>query len=77
MYKSEMSVYRAIISSINTSTKTLYVKIPHVLGPSESIAVHTPTASQYGWTWDPTIGDQVLVAVEGTEFDKVYLLSVI
>lgn len=77
MYKPEMSVYRAVITSINTYDKTVYVKIPHVLGPSESIAVHTPTALQYGWTWDPAVGDQVIVAVEGSEFDKVYLLSVI
>lgn len=77
MYKPEMSIYRAIVSNINTTTKTLYVKIPHVLGASESIAVHTPSYSQYGWTWDPAVGDQVLVAVEGSEFDKVYLLSVI
>lgn len=77
MYKADMSIYRAVISEINPTTKAIYVKIPHLLGPSTSIAVSIPTPSTYGWTWDPAVGDQVIVAVEGIEFDKVYLLSVI
>lgn len=77
MYKEGMSIYRAVISEINTATKTIYVKIPNVLGPNTSIATVKPTPASYGWTWDPAVGDQVLVAVEGLEFDKVYVLSVI
>jgi len=77
MYKSDMSLYRAIISNINISKSTIYVKIPHILGDKVSVEVHAPTASQYGWTWDPAVGDQVIVAVEGNELDKVYLISVI
>lgn len=77
MYKSDMSLYRAIISNINISKNTIYVKIPHILGDQVSVALQPPTASQYGWTWDPAVGDQVIVAVEGNELDKVYLISVI
>lgn len=77
MYKSDMSLYRAIISNINVSKNAIYVKIPHILGDQVSVEVYTPTASQYGWTWDPAVGDQVIVAVEGNELDKVYLISVI
>jgi phage baseplate assembly protein gpV len=77
MHKSEMSIYRAVISEVDSTKKTIYVRIPNVLGASTSIALAPPTASTYGWTWDPAVGDQVIVAVEGTEFDKVYLLSVI
>lgn len=77
MYKPEMSIYRAIVSEINPSSKTVYVKIPNVLGATVSIATVRPTEAIYGWTWDPEIGDQVLVAVEGLEFDKVYIIAVI
>lgn len=77
MYKSDMSIYRAIVSEINQTTQDVYVRIPHVLGPATSIALSRPTASNYGWTWEPAIGDQVIVAVEGLEFDKVYLLNII
>lgn len=77
MHDSSMSIYRAIVSEINPTTNNVYVKIPHVLGMSTSIAMHTPTLSNYGWTWDPAVGDQVIVAVEGTEFDKVYLMMIL
>lgn len=77
MFKPDMSVYRAVISEIDSTKSIIYVRIPHVLGPTTSIALAKPTASNYGWTWDPAVGDQVIVAVEGAEFDKVYLLSVI
>lgn len=77
MHKSEMSIYKAIVSEYNQSTMSVYVLIPHVLGPTTSVALSRPTVSNYGWTWEPSIGDQVIVAVEGAEFDKVYLLNII
>ena len=77
MSNQSLVMYRAVISEINSAKNTIYVKIPSVLGGNTSIALATPTASNYGWTWDPAIGDQVIVAVEGNEFDKVYLISVI
>lgn len=77
MYKPDMSLYRAIVSNVNISKNSIYVKIPHVLGDQVSVSLQPPTANQYGWTWDPAIGDQVIVAVEGNEFDKVYLISII
>lgn len=73
-----MSVYRALVVSADDLGNNVYVKIPHVLGPSEVIALHTPANTEgVVFTWTPTVGAQVLVAVEGSNFDKVYLLSVI
>lgn len=77
MHNAAMSLYRAIVSEVHPNTKNVYVKIPHLLGASTSIAVANPSFSEYGWTWDPSVGDQVIVAVEGTEFDKVYLMAIL
>lgn len=77
MHNSSMSLYRAIVSEVHPSTKSVYVKIPHVLGATTSIAVSNPSISDHGWTWEPAVGDQVIVAVEGSEFDKVYLIAIL
>lgn len=74
--KPNMDVYRALVVQSDTTTGNVYVKIPHILGPSESIALHKPSNGQY-LTWAPPVDSQIIVAVEGNNFDKVYLLNVI
>lgn len=71
-----MDIYRALVIQSDPTTGNVYVKIPHVLGSSESISLHKPSDGQYT-TWAPAVNSQVLVAVEGNNFDKVYLISVI
>lgn len=74
--RTSMDIYRALVVQSDPTTGNVYVKIPHVLGSSESIALHKPSDGQYT-TWAPSVNSQVLVAVEGNNFDKVYLISVI
>lgn len=76
--RTSMDIYRALVIQSDPTTGNVYVKIPHVLGASESIALHVPSnIGEVNFIWTPSVGAQVLVAVEGTNFDKVYLISVI
>jgi len=68
-----MGLHRALVISANTVTGEVYVKIPSVLGASESIALHVPTFFNESDT--PSVGDQLIVAIEGDNFNKVYLVS--
>jgi hypothetical protein len=54
------------------SNAGVYVKVPSLLGASEVIALHEPSISDY--RWPPPIGDQILVAVEGDNFNRVYAI---
>jgi hypothetical protein len=68
-----MGLYRALITSAISATGEVYVKIPSVLGASESIALHVPTF--FNESDIPSVGDQLIVAIEGDNFNKVYLVS--
>ena len=68
-----MGLYRALVVSANTVTGEVYVKIPSILGALESIALHTPTF--FSSSDLPSVGDQIIVAIEGDNFNKVYLVS--
>ena len=70
-----MQVYRAVVTSSSSTTGSLYVSIPSVLGTSTSIAVSAiGRAAVFGVWTVPDVGDQVVVAVEDDKFSNVFLL---
>ena len=71
MPSSDISIHRALV--VRALDQEVLVKIPAVLGSNESIAIHKPNSD--GEDWLPSEGDQVLVAIEGENFNKVYLVS--
>jgi hypothetical protein len=70
MPSSDMTLHRALV--VRALDQEVLVKIPTVLGANESITVHKPNA--IGDEWPPSEGDQLLVAVEGENFNKVYVV---
>ena len=71
MPSSDISLYRALV--VRALDQEVHVKIPSILGANETITVHRPTT--VGSDWPPTEGDQIIVAIEGENFNKVYLIS--
>ena len=71
MPSSDITLHRALV--VRALDQEVLVKIPTVLGANESITLYKPVG--VGATWPPSEGDQVLVAVEGENFNKVYLVS--
>ena len=70
-----MQVYRAVVTSSSSTTGSLYVSIPSVLGTTTSIAVSTIGRAAVSGVWTvPDVGDQVVVAVEDDKFSNVFLL---
>ena len=70
-----MQVYRAVVTAASSTTGSLYVSIPSILGTSTSIAVSTIGRAAVSGVWTvPDVGDQVLVAVEDDKFSNVFLL---
>lgn len=70
-----MQVYRAVVTAASSTTGSLYVSIPSVLGTSTSIAVSTIGRAAVSGVWTvPDVGDQVVVAVEDDKFSNVFLL---
>jgi hypothetical protein len=71
MRSSDTTLHKAVVH--NVSDAGVYVKIPSLLGSSESIALYEPKVPNSGWP--PSVGDQLLVAVEGDNFNRVYAIS--
>lgn len=71
MPSSDTTLHKAIVH--NVSDAGVYVKIPSLLGSSESIALYKPRLTND--SWPPSVGDQLLVAVEGGNFNRVYVVS--
>ena len=72
---SGMQVYRAVVTASSSTTGSLYVSIPSVLGTTTSIAVSTIGRAAVSGVWTvPDVGDQVVVAVEDDKFSNVFLL---
>jgi hypothetical protein len=71
MPSSDITLHRALV--VRALDQEVYVKIPSVLGANETITVYKPTT--VGGEWPPSEGDQVIVAIEGENFNKVYLVS--
>jgi hypothetical protein len=72
---SGMCVYRALVSYASSSTGEIQVKIPSVLGEASSISISSVGRSKVGDSWIvPTVGDQVIVAVEDNRFSSVYII---
>lgn len=73
---SPMSIYKALVIRSSSSTGDVYVKIPSILGTSESIAVSKMNFNKSSSGWGvPTQGSRVLVVVEDKELTNVYLLN--
>jgi hypothetical protein len=71
-----MQIYKAMVVNSSPSTGFVDVKIPSILGPSESVALSTTTLSNSGGSWAvPAVGTQVLVAVEDQTLSNVYLVG--
>lgn len=68
MRSSDVSIHRAVVH--NASPAGVYVKIPTVLGPMESVSLYFPSSYEAF-----TVGEQLLVAVEGENFNRVYPVS--
>ena len=71
MPSSDITIHRALV--VRALETEVYVKIPTVLGANETITLHKPNSA--GADWPPSEGNQVLVAVEGENFNRVYLIS--
>jgi hypothetical protein len=71
MPSSDITLHRALV--VRVSGDEVYVKIPSVLGANESIALHTPKTPAV--SWPPVDGNQLIVAVEGENFNKVYAIA--
>jgi hypothetical protein len=70
-----MQIYRAVVTAASSTTGSLYVSIPSVLGTTTSIAVSTIGRAAVSGVWAvPDVGDQVLVAVEDDKFSNIFLL---
>jgi len=71
-----MKIYKGIVSSSSSSTGLVYVKIPALLGPSESVAISKATLSNSGGSWAvPAENTQVLVAIDDVMLSNVYLVG--
>lgn len=69
-----MKLYRAVVAASSPSTGAVYVSIPSVLGPTTTIGVSTIGRGPVGGVWAvPSVGDQVVVAVEDDKFSNLYL----
>ena len=71
MPSSDMTLHRAVV--VRALDQEVLVKIPTVLGANESITLYKPVS--VAADWPPAEGDQLLVAVEGENFNRVYLVS--
>lgn len=71
MPSSDITLHRALV--VRSLDQEVYVKIPSILGANETISVYRPT--NVGADWPPSEGAQLLVAIEGEHFNKVYLVS--
>jgi len=71
MPSSDITIHRALV--VRSLDQEVYVKIPSILGANETITVYRPNS--VGADWPPSEGDQLLVAIEGEHFNKVYLIS--
>jgi hypothetical protein len=71
MPNSDITLYRALV--IRSLDQEVHVKIPSILGANETITIHRPTT--VGASWPPDEGDQLIVAIEGENFNKVYLIN--
>jgi len=67
-----MNIYKAQVVNSSYATGIVYVKIPAILGPSESVAISRLNVTD---TFTPTEGSQVLVAVEDSAMTNVYLVT--
>lgn len=69
-----MKLYRAVVAASSPSTGAVYVSIPSVLGPTTTIGVSTIGRGPVDGVWAvPSVGDQVVVAVEDDKFSNLYL----
>ena len=69
----DITVHRALV--VTSSESGVYVKIPSLLGANEAISLHTPSTAAPGWA--PQEGAQLLVGVEGENFNRVYYITTI
>lgn len=71
-----MKLYRAVVAASSPSTGAVYVSIPSVLGPTTTIGVSTIGRGPVNGVWEvPSVGDQVVVAVEDDKFSNIYLIT--
>jgi len=71
MLNSDITMHRALV--VRALAEEVFVKIPAILGANESITIHKPNVVSADWP--PAEGDQLLVAIEGDNFNKVYLIN--
>ena len=71
MLNSDITMHRALV--VRSLAEEVLVKIPAILGANESITIHKPNVVSADWP--PAEGDQLLVAIEGDNFNKVYLIN--
>lgn len=73
---SPLSIYKAVVVSASQSSGTIYVRIPSLLGSSETIGVSKMNMYRSNDGWGvPSEGSRILVVVEDAELTNVYLLN--
>lgn len=74
--RNTMSLHRGIVTRSSTITGDVFVKIPEILGSSESISVSKDFLYEgpSGWVV-PEEGSQIIVGLEGDLVRNVYLIS--
>jgi len=75
--KSPVGVYRAIVSSANSTTGEIKVRIPARFGPETAIVVSKIGRKTVDGVWPvPQVGEQVVVTADGSDFSNVFILNV-
>lgn len=71
-----MNLYRALVAYSSNTTGDLHVCIPAVLGSDNVVPVSKIGRTPSGGMWSvPSVGSQVVVAVEDDRFSNVYLID--
>lgn len=73
---SGITIYRAIVVRSDTANGDLYVKIPEILGPTETLPISKDFLKQNNGSWVlPSEGSQILVGLDGPRARITYIVS--
>lgn len=74
---SQPFVHRAIVSSSNSSTGEIKVRIPSKFGPELTLDVSFIGRKKIDGIWPvPAIGDQIVITTDNSDYTNVFILSV-
>jgi len=77
MHSPPVGVYRAIVSSANSTTGEIKVRIPARFGSETAVVVSRIGRKANNGVWPvPKVGEQVVVTADGSDFSNVFILNV-